>query len=201
MQKLPSQRLIVASHNTGKLKEFSELMKPLGIETASVGQLSLPEPEETGKTFEENAAIKAIAAAGASGDASVSDDSGLCIDALDGAPGIYSARWAGPGKDFGTAMTKVEKALKDRGTDDYAARFVCVLCLAMPAGEIQYFRGECTGHLVFPPRGAGGFGYDPIFQPDGYQQTFAEMGPSEKKNISHRARAFAQFSDWLTAGS
>lgn len=193
MRKLVEKRLVIATHNRGKLKEFNELLAPFGMDAIAAGDLSLDEPEETGKTFEANAATKACAAAKASGMPALADDSGLAVTALGGAPGIYSARWAGPEKDFGAAMARVEKALKDLKTEDYSAKFVCVLCLAWPDGHTAFFRGEVTGTLSFPPRGNGGFGYDPIFTATGQNKTFAEIDPAEKQALSHRAAAFRDF--------
>jgi len=181
--------LVVASHNPGKIAEIDELLAPYAIATTGAAALGLPEPEETGQTFEENAALKARLAAAASGLVALADDSGLVVPALGGAPGIYSARWAGPAKDFRTAMARVEREL---GQQDRRARFVAVLALAWPDGEEALFRGEAHGHLTFPPKGERGFGYDPIFVPDGYELTFGEMGPELKHQISHRARAFAK---------
>jgi XTP/dITP diphosphohydrolase len=180
-------RLVVASHNPGKVVEIEALLAPYGVETVGAAALGLPEPEETGATFEENAALKARAAAEASGVLALADDSGLAVPALGGAPGIYSARWAGPQKDFRAAMARVERELADQ---DRRAYFVAVLALAWPDGEMALFRGEAHGRLVFPPRGERGFGYDPIFVPDGYDVTFGEMDPELKHRISHRARAF-----------
>ena len=190
VRKLAPGRLLIASHNAGKAFEFNELMRPFGIEAVSAGALGLDEPEETGKSFAENAAIKAHAAARAADLPVLADDSGLCIAALDEAPGIYSARWAGPEKDFGAAMAKAEQALKNVGAVDYSAKFVCVLCLAWPDGHEERFTGEVHGRLTFPPRGENGFGYDPIFVPNGFSETFGEMDPARKYAMSHRARAF-----------
>ncbi len=191
VRKLASNRLIIATHNPGKLLEINALMTPYGIAAISAGDLGLNDPEETGKTFAENAAIKAHAAAKASNLPALGDDSGLAVDALDGDPGIYSARWAGAERDFGAAMAKVEQALQDAGATDFSAKFVCVLCLAWPDGHEEFFAGDVHGTLSFPPRGGQGFGYDPIFVPDGYDKSFAEMDRSEKQSLSHRARAFA----------
>ena len=184
--------LVVASHNSGKVVEIEALLKPFGVATVGAAALGLPEPEETGATFEENAALKAREAARRSGLPALSDDSGLVVPALGGAPGIYSARWAGPGKDFRAAMERVRRELdaKDIGDRDRSAHFVAVLALAWPDGEIATFRGEAHGRLAWPPRGERGFGYDPIFVPDGYDITFGEIDPDEKHRISHRARAF-----------
>jgi XTP/dITP diphosphohydrolase len=188
--------LVFATHNPGKLREIDELMAPFGLTVASAGALGLPEPEETGLTFEENAILKAVAAATASGHPALADDSGLAVDALDGDPGIYSARWAGPDKDFAYAMQRVEDELQERGAvklEARTARFVAVLCLALPDGRTETFRGEVVGHLVWPPRGKNGFGYDPMFVPEGQEQTFGEMDSHAKRKMSHRARAFAAF--------
>jgi XTP/dITP diphosphohydrolase len=185
-------RLVVASHNPGKVAEIEELLAPFGIATVGAAALGLAEPEETGRTFEENAALKARIAAEASGLVALADDSGLVVPALGGAPGVYSARWAGPGKDFAAAMARVERELAD---GDRRAYFVAVLALACPDGEEALFRGEAHGHLEFPPRGTRGFGYDPIFVPDGYRQTFGEVDPALKHRIGHRARAFAKLGE------
>ena len=190
MRKLGPGRLVIASHNDGKVKEINDLLSPLGIEAVSAKKLGLPDPEETGTTFAENAELKALAAAKASGLPALADDSGLSVTALAGAPGIFSARWAGEPRDFGMAMKKVETAVFDTGTEDFSARFVCALSLAWPDGHTETFEGELKGVLIFPGRGDKGFGYDPIFVPDGYHKTFAEMDPEEKHAISHRADAF-----------
>jgi XTP/dITP diphosphohydrolase len=180
--------LVIASHNPGKVGEIAELLAPLGVRTRAAAEIGLAEPEETGDSFEANAALKAVAAATASGLPALADDSGLVVPALGGAPGIYSARWAGPGKDFALAMARVEREL---GEGDRAAFFVAVLALAWPDGDTELCRGEVHGHLVFPPRGEKGFGYDPIFVPEGGRLTFGEMEPAQKHAMSHRARAFA----------
>lgn len=196
--------LVIATHNAGKLAEFRDLLEPFGLEVKSAGELRLAEPEETGSTFEANAELKALAAATASGYPALADDSGLVVDALDGAPGIFSARWAGSDKDFDRAMRNVEEKLQIAGAsgpDERSARFVAVLCLAWPDGERRLYRGEVEGTLVWPPRGERGFGYDPMFQPEGHERTFGEMSADEKHGfavwqdqpLSHRARAFAQF--------
>lgn len=186
-------RLVVASHNPGKLAEIEALLAPYGVATVGAAALGLPEPEETGATFEDNAALKARAAAAASGLVALADDSGLVVPALGGAPGIYSARWAGPAKDFRIAMERVQRELgQSSSLGERRARFVAVLALAWPDGEIATYRGEAHGALIWPPRGERGFGYDPIFVPDGYDMTFGEMDPEEKHRISHRARAFAK---------
>ena len=184
------KELVVASHNKGKLREIEDLLAPLGFALKSAAELGLPEPEETGLTFEDNAILKARAAADASGIAALADDSGLSVDALDGAPGIYSARWAGEKKDFNAAMVRVGRELAAANTTDTSAKFVCVLALAEPHGKVETFRGEVHGNLVFPPRGTRGFGYDPIFVADGMEQTFGEIDSTLKHSISHRAKAF-----------
>jgi XTP/dITP diphosphohydrolase len=190
------ERLVMATHNLGKLREIEVLVAPHGMSVASAGELGLPEPEETGVTFEENAALKAVAAATASGLPALADDSGLAVDALGGAPGVYSARWAGPEKDFAAAMKSVEEKLQALGAtspDRRHAHFVAVLALAFPDGTCDLFRGEVHGHLVYPPRGPHGFGYDPMFVPEGEAETFGEMSADRKRSMSHRARAFAKF--------
>ncbi len=186
-------RLVIASHNPGKLREIAALLAPFGIDTVSAGALGLPEPDETGATFEANAELKAQASAQGSGLPALADDSGLVVPALGGAPGIYSARWAGPDKDFAAAMRRVETELV--GATDRRAHFVAVLSLAWPDGHVETFRGEAHGRLVFPPRGTQGFGYDPIFLPEGGALTYGEMAPEDKHRISHRAVAFAQLVD------
>jgi XTP/dITP diphosphohydrolase len=183
----PGERLAVASHNPGKVREIEALLAPYRIEAVGAGALGLPEPEETGTTFEANAELKARAASERSGLPALADDSGLVVPALGGAPGIYSARWAGPTKDFRIAMERVQREL---GDEDRGAYFVAVLALAWPDGEMACFRGEVHGHLTWPPRGERGFGYDPIFVPDGSDKTFGELDPDLKHRISHRARAF-----------
>jgi XTP/dITP diphosphohydrolase len=182
--------LVVASHNEGKVREIKALLGPHGIQPLNAGALGLPEPEETGATFAANAEIKAHASATASRHAALADDSGLCVEALDGAPGIHSARWAGPTKDFRIAMTRIHDELRHKGLSTSPAKFVCTLCIALPSGESKVFEGEVHGHLTFPPRGDHGFGYDPIFVADGMDQTFAEIDPAKKHAMSHRARAF-----------
>lgn len=198
---LAEGRLVVASHNPGKVREIRDLLAPFGLDVVSAGELDLPEPEETGATFAENARLKARAAAAAAGLVALADDSGLSVDALGGAPGIYSARWAGPEKDFAAAMRKVEDALAVAGAttpEARRARFVCVLSLAAPTGETADFVGEIHGTIVWPPQGEKGFGYDPVFRPQGHERTFGEMTAEEKHGwrpgareaLSHRARAF-----------
>jgi XTP/dITP diphosphohydrolase len=192
----PGSSLVIASHNKGKLREIGDLIGPFGIQALSAAGLGVPEPEETGLTFEENAGLKAEATSLATGLPALSDDSGLAVEALGGEPGIYSARWAGEPRDFYRAMIRVEEELQAKGAVTPAQRraaFVCVLCLAEPGGAFQFFRGTVAGHLVWPPRGTRGFGYDPVFVPDGYTETFGEMDPAQKHAISHRARAFAAF--------
>jgi XTP/dITP diphosphohydrolase len=185
-------RLLIASHNRGKVEEIAALLAPFSIQAVSAGSLGIPEPDETGDSFEANAALKAGAAAKASGMPALSDDSGLVVPALGGAPGIYSARWAGPTKDFHVAMERVQQEL---GSKDRNAMFVAVLALAWPDEGIELFRGEVAGTLTWPPRGECGFGYDPMFLPLGGTETFGEMDPAEKHKISHRARAFAKLVD------
>ncbi len=185
--------IVIASHNPGKVREIAELMGPFGFEVRSAGELGLAEPEETGSSFEENAILKAEAACRAAGLPALADDSGLAVDALDGAPGIYSARWAGPDGDFARAMRNIEERLQALGAttpERRRAQFVCALALAMPGGAVETFLGRVEGTLVWPPRGDRGFGYDPMFVPEGREQTFGEMDPDQKHAISHRADAF-----------
>jgi XTP/dITP diphosphohydrolase len=207
MRKLETKTIVVASHNQGKIREIQDLIGPLGFTAKSAAELNFIEPKETGTTFEENATIKALASAQASGLPALSDDSGLVVDALDGEPGVYTADWAETGngtRDFNMAMEKVEKALEKAGATkpgQRTARFVSVLCLAWPDGHTELFRGEVEGTVAWPPRGMQGFGYDPIFQPEGYALTFGEMSAEEKHGwsigkpqaLSHRARAFKLF--------
>lgn len=194
-RKFEGGKLVVASHNPGKVREIADLLAPFGIETVSAGDLGLPEPDETGETFRENAELKALAAAKAASLPALADDSGLCVDALSGAPGIHSARWAGPNKDFDFAMEKLRRGMIEAGLSDTGAHFVCGLALAWPDGHVDYFEGRVDGELVWPPRGGKGFGYDPIFVANGYDITFGEMEPEEKHGISHRAHAFRQLVD------
>lgn len=185
--------LVVASHNEGKVREIRDLLAPFNLKTLSAAELGLDEPEETGLTFAANAQLKALAAAKACGFATLADDSGLAVDALDGDPGIYSARWAGEPRDFGLAMARVHEALEARGAErpsERSARFVCALCLTLPDGTMETFEGTVEGTIVWPPRGSCGFGYDPIFEPVGETITFGEMDPSRKHAMSHRANAF-----------
>jgi non-canonical purine NTP pyrophosphatase (RdgB/HAM1 family) len=183
--------LLVASHNQGKVREIADLLSPFDILVRGAAELGLLEPEETGHTFAENALLKALAAAEAGGLMALADDSGLCVAALYGAPGIHSARWAGPNKNFAFAMARIERELK--AARDTSAKFVCALALGAPSGEAEIFEGEVHGRLVFPPRGKNGFGYDPIFVADGLNRTFGEIDPAQKHAISHRARAFEKF--------
>lgn len=187
-----SGRLVVASHNVGKVREIAALLAPLGVEAISAASLDLPEPEETETTFVGNAALKARAAANASGLPALADDSGLEVFALNGDPGVYSARWGGPERDFRLAMQRVWDALEAKNTTDRSARFVCVLALASPGAEPLTFEGEARGEIVWPPRGDKGFGYDPIFVPAGESRTFGEMNHEEKLPLTHRAKAFAK---------
>jgi XTP/dITP diphosphohydrolase len=204
-----SGRLVVATHNSGKLREMRELLAPHGFEAVSAGELGLPEPDESGTSFAENAIIKAEAAARASGLPAMADDSGLCVEALDNAPGIYSARWAGEAKDFAAAMARIEREVAARGPGaSRRAHFVSAIALARPDAGTRVFEGKVFGDLVFPPRGTLGFGYDPIFRPDGHARTFGEMISEEKHGIpadgsqalSHRARAFQLFAKACLAG-
>ena len=198
-------RLVIATHNPGKLAEMRELLAPYGIDAISAGELKLAEPDETGMSFRENARIKAEAAATASGLPAFSDDSGLAVDALDGAPGIYSARWAGPDKNFPRAMETIEQKLGARGAttpERRKAQFVSALCIVWPDGHAEEFEARVDGTLVWPPRGDQGFGYDPMFLPDGHARTFGEMPSEEKhglpprgKGLSHRARAFVKLAE------
>ena len=212
MRALDTKELILASHNQGKLREIRALIEPFGLSFTSAADRGLPEPVEDGTTFEENAYIKAFAAATATGLVALSDDSGLCVEALDGQPGVYTADWAekedGSGRDFMMAMEKVESALKAKNAKSKEHRkgyFCAVLCLCWPDGHAEYFRGEAHGQLVWPPRGEDGFGYDPVFLPIGHEQTFGEMSSEEKhglndehpEGLSHRARAFSLFSKAL----
>lgn len=191
-------RLVVASHNAGKVREIAALLAPLGVEAVSAASLGLLEPEETETTFAGNAALKARAAAEASGLPALADDSGLEVFALNGDPGVYSARWAGPEKDFAAAMQRVRDALQAAKAADRSARFVCALALAEPGAAVEVFEGEARGVIVWPPRGDQGFGYDPIFEPDGETRTFGEMSHDEKLPLTHRARAFEKLVAALT---
>jgi XTP/dITP diphosphohydrolase len=186
----PGSRLVLASHNKGKLDELADLLRPSHIEIVSAGDLGLPEPEETAPDFAGNARIKALAAAIATGLPAFSDDSGFCVAALGGEPGVLSARWSGPEKDFGKAMALVHERMGD--TADRRAWFVAALCLAWPDGHTETFVGRVDGSVVWPPRGDKGFGYDPMFIPEGATRTFGELEPEAKHAVSHRARGFAQ---------
>jgi XTP/dITP diphosphohydrolase len=211
MRDLPSQHrkltgaLVIATHNPGKLAEMRDLLAPYGIAAQSAGELNLEEPEETGTTFAENARIKALAAAKTTGKAAFADDSGLVVDAIGGEPGIHSARWAGPDKDFRFAMNRIQTLLIERGAkkpEQRRAHFIAALCLAWPDGHVEEFEGRVDGVAVWPPRGDAGFGYDPLFLPDGFDRTFGQMSAQEKhglppngKGLSHRARAFVMLAD------
>ena len=195
---LKNQKLIIASHNQGKVKEIGDLLAPFGLDVISAGALNLPEPEETGTSYIANAELKALAASQAANLPALADDSGLSVTALGGAPGIYSARWAGETKDFNYAMKRVADALLLSGTTDRSAEFVCALSLAWPDGHIVSFEGRVGGTIAWPARGDKGFGYDPIFVPTGHTITFGEMAPEKKHAMSHRAVAFSQLVDHLT---
>ena len=205
MHRLIKGRLVIATHNPGKLAEMRELLAPHGVEAVSAGDLGLAEPEETGDSFVANARIKASAAAKAAALPAFADDSGIVVDALDGAPGIYSARWAGENKDFTAAMSRIERLLQERGAtreQQRSAHFVSALCVAWPDGHLEEVEARVDGTLVWPPRGTAGFGYDPMFLPDGHSRTFGEMSSIEKhglpplgKGLSHRARAFVKLAE------
>lgn len=198
-------KLVIATHNPGKLAELRELLAPYGVEAVSAGELGLDEPEETGEDFRANARIKATSAARSAGLPAFADDSGLVVEALDGAPGIHSARWAGKPADFSAAMARIERLLQERGAtgaDRRKAHFVSALCVAWPDGHLQEVEGRVDGTLVWPPRGTAGFGYDPVFLPDGHSRTFGEMAGIEKHGLpprglglSHRARAFVKLAE------
>ena len=200
-----SGQLVIATHNSGKLAEMRELLSPHGVTAISASELGLPEPEETGDSFAANAKLKAVAAADVAKLPAFADDSGLVVEALDGAPGIYSARWAGPSKDFNAAMSRIERLLEERGANEPAQRkahFVSALCVAWPDGHVEEVEARVDGTLVWPPRGTAGFGYDPMFLPDGFERTFGEMSSIEKhglpplgKGLSHRARAFVKLAE------
>ncbi|MDE2356074.1 MAG: RdgB/HAM1 family non-canonical purine NTP pyrophosphatase [Alphaproteobacteria bacterium] len=194
----PAARLVVATHNRGKAVELAALLDDR-FDVISAAELGLPEPEEPETTFIGNAIIKARAAADRSGLIALADDSGLCVAGLEGAPGVHSARWAGPDRDFARAMARVQSRLDERPDADHAASFVCALAVAWPDGPVVAFEGRIAGEVSFPPRGTLGFGYDPIFIPTGETRTFGEMAPAEKDAISHRARAFAKLVDALLA--
>jgi len=188
---LQAGRLVAATHNRGKVDELKDLLEPLGFEVVSASALGLDEPEETETSFAGNAVLKARAAAKATESPAISDDSGLCVTALAGEPGIHSARWAGSPRDFSAAMARVERGLVETGNADRSAAFVCALAVAWPDDHVEVFEGRVEGHLVWPPRGQRGFGYDPMFIADGQTETFGEMDPARKHAMSHRARAFA----------
>lgn len=187
-RRFAGEKLVIASHNSGKVRELADLLASYDVEAVAASQLGIATPEETGATFLANAELKSLAAARATELPAMADDSGLVVPALDGAPGINSARWAGPDRDFAQAMARVERELAEKG--DRRAHFVCALSLAWPDGHVEIFEGHADGVLVFPPRGVKGFGYDPIFQPVGYQVTYGEMEPAAKQAISHRTEAF-----------
>ncbi len=192
IRKLNNEKIVIATHNKGKLEEFAELFKPHGVMTFSAGGLGLTEPEETEDNFRGNARIKALFAMKHSGHIAISDDSGLCVDALNGDPGVYTADWAGPSRDWNLAMRNVEEKLQAAGATLPAQRkgqFKCTLCVMWPDGEERYYEGVAHGQLVWPPRGALGHGYDPVFVPDGQPQTFAEMTHGKKNSLSHRGLA------------
>lgn len=191
------QKLVIASHNEGKVVEIRELIAPLGIAVISARQAHIDEPEETGATFAENAILKAVHSSKATAMPSLADDSGLVIPAIGGAPGIYSARWAGPKKNFSVAFSRIQNELSEKNLMVAPAYFMCALCLSIPGNTPRIFEGRIDGMLTFPPQGEHGFGYDPIFIPEGYDKTFAEIEAVEKNRISHRARAFSKFLDYL----
>lgn len=190
MRKLTEHELVIATHNPGKAREISDLLQPYVSKFYTASELNLPEPEETGTTYVANASLKAKAAAKVSGKPALADDSGFSVKALQGAPGIYSARWAGPEKDFKKAMSEVNKQMGDN--PDRSASFICVLALAWPDGHVETFEGKIDGDVIWPPRGDKGFGYDPVFIPRGDTRTYAEIEPDEKHKTSHRAKAFAK---------
>lgn len=197
----PGTPLVIASNNAGKVREIAELLAPYQLRVTSAAEHSLPEPEETGSTFAANSEIKARATMEATGLASLADDSGLSVEVLNGAPGIYSARWAGENKDFLKAMQRIHKEVTALGVpaSAWGASFICDLCLCLPDGGVYHFEGKVDGRLTFPPRGENGFGYDPIFIPENENRTFAEMPAQEKHALSHRAHAFARFIDAMQA--
>lgn len=196
-KKINDQQLIIASHNKGKVKEISDLLSEYSLRVSSSEDYGMAEPEENGSSFEENALIKAVETSRYCGLVALSDDSGLCVNALGGEPGIYSARWAGPKKDFLKASKDIQKRLTELGSSDYSAYFICALAICWPDGKNKVFEGRINGTLTFPPRGKFGFGYDPIFIPEGHDKTFAEMDPIYKHKISHRSKAFELFSKEL----
>ncbi len=186
------KELVIASHNQGKINEFKQMLEPLGVKIYSASELNLPDVEETGTTFHENAALKAEALSKISGKPCLADDSGLCVDALGGRPGVYSARYA-PNRDFDKAMTMLINELKDSGSDDWSAHFSCVLALKEPDKPTRFYEGKVEGIITADRRGSNGFGFDPVFIPQGYERTFAEMSSEEKRNLSHRGKAVAAF--------
>ncbi|MGB1540216.1 MAG: RdgB/HAM1 family non-canonical purine NTP pyrophosphatase [Rickettsiales bacterium] len=192
-------QLVIASNNAGKVREIGALLAPYNLTVSAASEHNLPEPEENGKTFAANSAIKARSAASLTGLPALADDSGLGVEALDGAPGIYSARWAGPDKDFGMAGERIRSELEAKGIPEnqWHAYFICDLCLCLPTGETHHFEGRVDGTLTFPPRGTNGFGYDPIFVPEGETRSFSEMEDGEKQAMSHRAHAFAKLVTFL----
>ena len=183
------QKLVVASHNQGKIDEITQMLKPFEIDVVSAKELNLPDVEETGTTFQENAELKAVQLSEASNLPCLADDSGLCVDALDGRPGVYSARYA-PNRDFNKAMEMLVKELRDSGNPDWSAHFSCVLALKVPGQECRFFEGRIDGKIIAEPSGTNGFGFDPIFQPEGFDKTFAHLSADEKAKVSHRGRAF-----------
>ncbi len=192
-RRLVEKKLVVASHNPGKMREIADLIAPWKLEAIPASSLNLPEPEETETTFQGNALLKARAAARATNLPAIADDSGLCVDALNGAPGVFSARWAGPSKDFALAMREVHERMQSSASRSQHAHFVCALAVAWPEGDESVFEGRVAGHIVWPPRGKLGFGYDPFFVPNGFAETFGEMLPARKHAMSHRAHAFTKF--------
>ena len=196
-KKIDNEKIIIASHNEGKVSEIKDLLKNYNLNIISSSELGIDEPEENGSSFEENALIKSSTTSKLSKTISISDDSGLCVNSLNGDPGIYSARWAGPNKDFLYAANKINKSLIEKESKDLSAYFICVLAVSWPDGDYKTFKGRVDGTLTFPPRGNNGFGYDPIFIPKGYESTFGEMEPKYKHSISHRNKAFEIFSKEL----
>ena len=196
-KKIDNEKIIIASHNEGKVSEIKDLLKNYNLNIISSSELGIDEPEENGSSFEENALIKSSTTSKLSKIVSISDDSGLCVNSLNGDPGIYSARWAGPDKDFLYAANKINKSLIEKESKDLSAYFICVLAVSWPDGDYKTFKGRVDGTLTFPPRGNNGFGYDPIFIPNGHESTFGEMEPKYKHSISHRNMAFELFSKEL----
>ena len=196
-KKIDNEKIIIASHNEGKVSEIKDLLKNYNLNIISSSELGIDEPEENGSSFEENALIKSSTTSKLSKTVSISDDSGLCVNSLNGDPGIYSARWAGPNKDFLYAANKINKSLIEKESKDLSAYFICVLAVSWPDGDYKTFKGRVDGTLTFPPRGNNGFGYDPIFIPKGHESTFGEMEPKYKHSISHRNKAFELLSKEL----